>query len=141
MSTARVDFTRGAAERIAATVRRVEQGDRDGAPLTFRRVDVQSSRSVRFCTWTAGWNYSQQTTVSFDGSTASTAQATNLVIGVGAGQGWVAKRGTNGYYLVMFDMTQAPGGYEESEIQLFGHNSSGGAVWYNITSCTATSSP
>ncbi len=37
MSTARVDFTRGAAERIARAVRIVETGERDGAPLTFKR--------------------------------------------------------------------------------------------------------
>ena len=38
MSTARVDFTRGAAERIANVVRTVELGDRDGAPLNLGRV-------------------------------------------------------------------------------------------------------
>ena len=38
MSTARVDFTRGAAERIARVVRLVEQGDRGQSGPTWERV-------------------------------------------------------------------------------------------------------
>ena len=37
-STARVDFTKGAAERIARVVVQVENGGRDGTPLTFGRA-------------------------------------------------------------------------------------------------------
>jgi len=40
VSTARVDFTRAAAERIASVVRVVERGQRDGAPLSFRRIET-----------------------------------------------------------------------------------------------------
>lgn len=38
MSTARVDFTRGAAERIARAVRIVEQGERDQSGPTYPRI-------------------------------------------------------------------------------------------------------
>jgi hypothetical protein len=56
MSTARVDFTRGAAERIARVVRLVEGGDRDGAPLTFRKVDVSGGGGgFRICTFSGAW--------------------------------------------------------------------------------------
>jgi hypothetical protein len=56
MSTARVDFTRGAAERIARVVRIVEQGDRDGAPLRFGKVVEPGGGSVfRICTFTGAW--------------------------------------------------------------------------------------
>jgi hypothetical protein len=60
MSTARVDFTRGAAERIAAVVRQVEGGDRDGAPLRFARpVDTSvggGGTSLRLGRVTAAWS-------------------------------------------------------------------------------------
>lgn len=142
MSTARVDFTRGAAERIAAVVRRVEQGDRDGAPLTFRKVDTDGGgKSVRFCSWTATWTYSQTATITFFPGTANTATATNVILGVSPGDGWVAKKGTTGWALIGFDMTKQPG-YSAGGIQLFGHDASAVAQWYSITTCgTATASP
>lgn len=83
MSTARVDFTRGAAERIAAVVRRVEQGDRDGAPLTFGRVDTPASgKTFRIGTFTGSWAVGATTTVTFKymTSTPNTVTAINLFL-------------------------------------------------------------
>lgn len=80
MSTARVDFTRGAAERIAAVVRAVEQGERDGAPLNFRRVgDDGFGGGVRRGTFTGPWGIGETRVVTLlDGS--ATASVTNYCV-------------------------------------------------------------
>ncbi len=80
MSTARVDFTRGAAERIAAVVRRVEQGDRDGAPLTFGKVDPPAGKVFRMCAFTGAWAIDTPKTVTFRNvtTTPNTVIAYNL---------------------------------------------------------------
>jgi hypothetical protein len=74
VSTARVDFTRGAAERIAAVVRKVEQGDRDGAPLKFARIGTErfgGGGAVRVGTFTGGWPKGEFKTVTLTSSTAT----------------------------------------------------------------------
>lgn len=76
MSTARVDFTRGAAERIARAVRIVEQGERDETPLTFGRANEQT-KIFRMCTFTGFWAVNTPKAVTFRGSTA-TVQAYNV---------------------------------------------------------------
>lgn len=70
MSTARVDFTRSAAERIAAVVRRVEQGDRSSSPLTFSKVD-SAGKVFRMCTFTGTWAINTPKVVTFRSSTAT----------------------------------------------------------------------
>lgn len=80
MSTARVDFTRSAAERIAAAVRRVEQGDRDGTPLTFTRPPVEGGKVFRVCTFTGTWAIDTAKTLTFRNvtTTPNTVVAQNL---------------------------------------------------------------
>lgn len=81
MSTARVDFTRSAAERIANVVRIVESGDRDGAALRFGRADMPDTRKVfRVCTFTGSWSIDSTKTITFKNqtSTPNTVVATNL---------------------------------------------------------------
>jgi hypothetical protein len=64
MSDARVDFTRGAAERIARAVRIVETGERDGAPLTFKRpVESGGGKPLRIGTISVTWNKGSTATV------------------------------------------------------------------------------
>lgn len=65
MSTARVDFTRGAAERIAAAVRRVESGDRDEAPLRFGRIVDEGRKTFRVCRFTGAWGVNTSKTITF----------------------------------------------------------------------------
>jgi hypothetical protein len=67
VSTERVDFTRGAAERIARVVRIVEQGDRDGAPLRFGKVGDESfgGGRIRIGTFSGAWSVGQTATVTF----------------------------------------------------------------------------
>jgi hypothetical protein len=71
VSTSRVDFTRGAAERIAAVVRQVEGGNRDGAPLTFGKVDTPGGKVFRMCTFTGTWAIDTPKTLTFRGVTAT----------------------------------------------------------------------
>jgi len=89
MSTARVDFTRSAAERIAAVVRQVEGGNRDGSPLTFRRVETPPGAVFHICTFsTASWskNTTRVVTLKYTVSSSLAANqftATNLFASIG----------------------------------------------------------
>lgn len=82
MSTARVDFTRSAADRIANVVRLVEQGNRDGSPLRLGRAISQESlaKVFRVCTFTGSWSKQDAKTVTFynQTSTPNTVSAINL---------------------------------------------------------------
>ena len=84
MSTARVDFTRGAAERIANAVRLVETGSRDGAPYSPGRAldSVPSGKVFRVCRFTGSWNINAVKTVTFkyQTSTPNTVTAINLFL-------------------------------------------------------------
>jgi hypothetical protein len=136
----RVTFTPGSAERIAKVVRIVEAGNRDSAGLpTAPRFGDLGRGGVRFCSWTATWTYAGTATIRFDPATNATATATNVILGVGPGQGWVAKKGTASWCLIGFDMTKQAG-YASGDIQLFGHSTANArAQWYSITTCaTAT---
>lgn len=85
MSTARVDFTRGAAERIANVVRIVETGSRDGAPLTFGKVDTPGGgKTFRVCTFTGTWAIDTAKTLTFRNvtTTPNTVVAQNLFASV-----------------------------------------------------------
>jgi hypothetical protein len=135
----RVTFTPGSAERIAKVVRIVEAGNRDTAGLPTSPRLGGGSAGIKFCSWTATWTYNSTASITFTSGTAATATATNVILGVGPGDGWVARKGSAGWALVSFDMTKQPG-YAAGEIQLFGHSSSSAiATWYSITTCaTAT---
>ena len=137
--TKRVAFTQSSAERIARVVRKVEAGERGSQPLRFEPRITSAGNNVRFCSWTATWSHSGTANITFDPATTQTATATNVILGVGPGDGWVARKGSAGWQLIGFDMTQQPG-YAAGEIQLFGHSSSSAiAQWYSITTCaTAT---
>jgi hypothetical protein len=107
VSTARVDFTRGAAERIANVVRLVEQGDRDGGPLTFRKVGAEGGKVFRVCEFTGTWSIDSTKTITFRNvtTTPNTVTAVNLFAQVGTSDGSVitpcaiAKEGT-AWYLI-----------------------------------------
>lgn len=70
--TERVTFTRPAAERIAKAVRKVEQGDRDCAGLTFDRPASPSvPLPLKLATFTGNWQTGTYKTVTLKGSTAT----------------------------------------------------------------------
>lgn len=163
MSTARVDFTRGAAERIAAAVRRVEQGDRDGAPLSFSRALDVPALSVRNCSWSGSWGYNQTHVVTFLAAGGKTAVAINRYFGfrpgfppgTGNGEGIVVKGGgafTGSWVLQCFSLALVDN-YLESlptneTVQFLGHGGTDvpeedGQVgpflkWHSITTCEAS---
>jgi hypothetical protein len=76
-----VKFTRPAAQRIAAAVRKVEGGNRDQPPFGFEHPQVASvAKAFRVCTFTGAWSKNSTKTVTFKyvTSTPNTALATNL---------------------------------------------------------------
>jgi hypothetical protein len=135
----RVTFTKSSADRIAKVVRIVEAGDRSTGGLpTAPRLGGGLSNGVRFCSWSATWAHDDTLNIQF--LQGGTATARNVILGVAPGNGWVARRGTAGYALVAFDLTQQPG-YDADSIQLFGHTSDTAAIatWYSVVECaTAT---
>jgi len=135
----KITFTRSSGERIAKVVRIVEGGNRDTVSLpTSPRFAPSNIGAVKFCSWTATWQHGSTTLIRFDPVTAQTATATNVILGVGPGDGWVSRKGAAGWQLIGFDMTKQVG-YLASETQLFGHDASALCQWYSIVSCsTAT---
>lgn len=109
MSTARVDFTRGAAERIARAVRIVEQGERDQTGPEYGAV-VDSGfggggKAIRICTFTGSWakNTLKTVTLAFQTSTPNTHIASNLFSNIsvdcGSRKCAIARDGT-AWYLI-----------------------------------------
>lgn len=78
----RVTFTRGAADRIANAVRKVEIGDRDGGALKFERQDAPLPRAFRVCTYTGSWSIGSSQAVTFRNvtSTPNTISVMNLTM-------------------------------------------------------------
>lgn len=153
MSTTRVDFTLGAAERIANAVRSVERGNRDEAPLSFARILDFPSKAVKLCVWEGEWKLNRTHEITFSDS-FNTATAINAYFGfrpnINIGRGVVVKsQGT--WHLVSYSLAYVQG-YASSfaDIQLLGHenaladpdesvpgNSNRAAYlkWYSITTC------
>lgn len=76
-----IAFTRGAAQRIANAVRKVEVGDRSGGQLAFEPVAAPPQRTVfRMATFTGTWNIDEFKTVTLyhKTSTPNTVAAMNL---------------------------------------------------------------
>jgi hypothetical protein len=171
VSTARVDFTRGAAERIARVVRIVEQGDRGQSGPTWERVnDVTIPAGLKLATFTGDWAINTYKTVTLYGvtSTPNTASVLNLCTpAVGFSTAETSETrfvifGKVKYTTdpVVVELQAAPtntscvltlggvdlktiAGYSSTEIQLLGHNTTGPCLeWYSISTCgTATSTP
>lgn len=105
MSTARVDFTRGAAERIARVVRLVEQGERDQAGPRYGQVaDAPGGKVFRICSYTGAWSIGSTNTVTFKNQTTTpnTVSATNLFLplpNLGTRDCAIAKDGSAWYLL------------------------------------------
>lgn len=134
----RVVFTKSSGDRIAKVVRIVEAGNRDAETLVTAPRFSPGVDPIRFCSWTATWTHGTASTITFDPATNVTATATNVYLGVGPGNGWAARHGTAGWRLIGADLSMQPS-YSSTEIQLLGHDDSGIANWYSITTCaTAT---
>jgi hypothetical protein len=76
-----VKFTRPAAQRIAAAVRKVEGGNRDQPPFGFEHPQgIGGAKVFRVCTYTGSWSKGSAKTVTFKYATGTpnTVSATNL---------------------------------------------------------------
>jgi len=105
-----VKFTRPAAQRIAAAVRKVEGGNRDQPPFGFEHPQGIGSnvKVFRVCTYTGAWSKGTDKTVTFKyaTSTPNTVSATNLffpITGTDGGNCGIAKDGT-AWFLVSVPM-------------------------------------
>jgi hypothetical protein len=102
-----VNFDPAAAVRIYNAVRKVEAGDRNQKPLTFRRVvEPGRSRTFRMATFTGAWNKGSLKVVTLRNvtSTPNTVSAINLFLSVNTATGItatincaIAKDGTSWY--------------------------------------------
>jgi hypothetical protein len=109
-----------------------------GPPRVLLQDMPRAAREeIRFCSWTSTWAHNGTAAITFASDASATDTATNAIIGVGPGDGWVARSQTAGWSLVSFDMTKQPG-YAGDGIQMFGHNASAVATWYSITTCTSS---
>jgi hypothetical protein len=78
VSTARVDFTRSAADRIARAVRVIERGNRDESPLDLGFVETPA-KVFRMARFTGDWAINTFKEVEFWNSTA-TIRANNVFV-------------------------------------------------------------
>ena len=166
MSTARVDFTRGAAERIARVVRLVEQGDRGQSGPTWGSVNESMPAGLKLATFTGDWAINTFKTVTLYGvtSTPNTASVLNLCVPA-VGFSTAATSETR-YVIfgkvkyttdpVVVELQAAPtntscvltlggvdlttiAGYSSTDIQLLGHNTTGPCLeWYSVTTCSTS---
>lgn len=152
----RVVFNRVDAERIARAVRKSEAGDRDEAPLGFRRIVESGGRSspLRLGTFQGNWSTGSLKTVTLHGvtSTPNTARVLNLtmpIVGVDALQTHfvIFGRVRHTTDLLAVEIQQPDdclrlGGDDVSQIagfvadqqQILGHDGTC-LKWYDITTC------
>jgi hypothetical protein len=149
-----VTFSRGAAQRIAKTVRVVEAGDRNQPGLRFDHPQFGASgKFFRVCTYTGSWSVGSSKTVTFKYQTATpnTAVATNLffpVTGTASADCAIAKDGT-AWFLIDVPFYTATGVFVASlttrsyvtDISLSASlNTSNCTITVNKTLTTATAS-
>lgn len=163
MADERVDFTRGAADRIARTVRLVEQGQRDQSGPRYGKLldDASSGGVLRLGTYTGTWAVGTLKTVTMHGST-NTANVKNWCVDVGHADAGDTANTTKTRYVIFgtikgthsaveiqqritdttctmtlgsLDLTELAG-YVAGEKQLLGHDGTC-LVWFNTITCTA----
>lgn len=155
-----VKFSHGAAKRIANVVRIVEAGDRGQPPLRFDHPIPAGGEKLRVATFTGSWETGTWKTVTLTNST-QTANVYNwttpvlVATGCSGSSRYVVfgrASGTNSLVEVQLhatcstcvlsfgsiDLAALPG-YDASQIQLIGHNTTGPCLeWYSVTTCATT---
>lgn len=159
-----INFTRGAAERIANAVRTVEIGSRGAGSIEWDVQRDQTPFRLTLAKFTGTWESGTYKTVTLHGSTLtasvfnwtdrivvtqteSTSCERFVVFGRVRGTNTVLEASMQPFCttcVMQFgsvDLT-AIAGYSSTNIQVLGHNSNGPCLeWYSITTCaTATSS-
>lgn len=154
-----VQFSRGAAQRIAKVVRTVESGNRDQSPLGFDHP-LTPTRPLRLGTFTGAWQTGSWKTVTLYGTT-QTASVYNwtspvvvssgsstckrfVVFGVAAGtQSLVEVQLQHTACTCVLsvggvDLTQLVG-YSADHVQVLGHNTTGPCLqWYSVATCATS---
>ena len=139
-----VSFSRPAAQRIAKAVRTVEAGDRNQPGLTYDHpMPGGGGKVLRVGTVTGQWATAATAVVTFYQvtSTPNTVSATNLYLPIDVASGKtaeciIAKGGTQ-WYLTSVNFTKLKS-FSAGEVQMFGHNTSGYAQWYSISTCSTS---
>ena len=155
----RASFSLDDARRIANVVRAVEEGDRNEAPLRFRRVETGGKGSaVQIGTFEGDWSTGEFKTVTFYGitSTPNTASVLNLSVPIVSDSQTLFVSFSKVKYtsdfvaieleqpqgcmrLAGYDLTQISD-YSSSVTQILGHDGSC-LQWFSVTTCaTATAS-
>ena len=142
--TERVVFTLSAAERISKAVRAVEAGSRDAGGLSFGRPgDSSAGKVLRLGTVTGQWATATNAVVTFYNvtNTPNTVSATNLYLPIDVASGKtaecvIAKGGTQ-WFLTSVNFAKLKD-FSAGEVQVFGHNTSGYAQWYSISTCSTS---
>lgn len=163
-----VQFSRGAASRIAKVVRTVEAGDRNQSGVTFDHPMPAANTPLRVATFTGSWAKGTYKTVtlinstatasvynwcnSSDGSTSDTASSQYVVFGRANGTNSVLEislRNTSQtcrMSIAGVDLTALPG-YSAGVVQLLGHSAAdlttnntacSTLTWYSVTTCSTT---
>lgn len=157
----RVAFTRPAAERIAKVVRQVEAGKRDAEPLGDGERLQGLPYKLRLGTFTGDWQTGQYRAVTLYGSTSTV----NVYNWCNAALGANTASSTETRYVIFGKLKDrqaavelqtdfGPGtcgltiaglnlasleGYNATQIQLLGHNTTGPCLqWYSITTCAGS---
>lgn len=147
-----VKFSRGAAQRIAKAVRTVEAGDRTAPGVTFDHP-VDNGLRLKVATFTGSWATGTWKTVTLNGSTqtasvynwcnavtGNTATTADRYVIFGKASGTnsvveIAMGDTCGMSFGGMDLKQVQG-YNESNVQVLGHNTTGPCLqWYSVTTC------
>ena len=155
-NTERVSFTKASADRIAKVVRRVESGNRDGAPFVGAPRDIGSSNSsgkLREGTFSGDWDIGTYKNVTLC-STTLTVLVKNLTMnwrGDGASPGTVLFSRACGTHVateISVDQQRNIGGsvakiasFAAPEIQVLGHDTAGILKWYSVITCSTASTP
>ena len=141
-----VSFTKAAAVRINNAVLTVEKGNRTHPGLTFDHpMPGGGGKVLRVGTVTGQWATAATAVVTFYQvtSTPNTVAATNLYLPIDVASGKtaecvIAKGGTQ-WYLTSVNFTKLKS-FSAGEVQVFGHNTSGYAQWYSISTCSTSTS-
>lgn len=161
-----VQFSRGAASRIARAVRTVEAGNRNQPALTFDHPMPGASLTLKVATFTGSWAKGAWKTVTLvggtntasvynwcnasAGDTSNTSASQYVVFGRANGTNSVLEiemQGTSQTCrtsIAGVDLSALPG-YVAGTIQLLGHSASATSgtacstlTWYSITTCATT---
>jgi hypothetical protein len=141
-----VSFSRPAAQRIAKAVRVIEAGDRSQPGLTFDHpMPGGGGKVLRVATFTGQWATAANAVVTFYNvtNTPNTVSATNLYLPIDVATGKTAEcviaKGGTAWYLTSVNFTKLKS-FSAGEVQVFGHNTSGYAQWYSISTCSTSTS-